>query len=197
MKFSISLPLVLALLPGLLFQSCKKTPIYLLGGPELPQEMPAVTTEGKNTFGCYLDGELWLPRKKTFLYGGAVESSYNQDSGYLDLKLFRDVSEKPSSYMKFSAGVTNEIRDTGIYRLYLRKENTWGYRKGSATFYRDETSYYDSNFYYTDTLRPVVIHIIKLDRVKRIIAGTFEFSPYNKYLQKEVRITGGRFDFIY
>jgi hypothetical protein len=34
--------------------------------PPQQQQLPPITTEGKNTFGCLVNGEVWLPEVKPY-----------------------------------------------------------------------------------------------------------------------------------
>jgi len=63
-QFYISLLFLVAIL-----SSCKDEPIQPI------DTLPPATNEGKNTFGCLIDGEAFIPNTKAGAYG--VHASYN------------------------------------------------------------------------------------------------------------------------
>jgi hypothetical protein len=67
MKHTITLFLLTAsfICCSLLFHSCTKTPDEPEPDPTptpCTNCLPPITTEGKNTFGCKVNGKIWLPK---------------------------------------------------------------------------------------------------------------------------------------
>lgn len=67
--------------------------------------------------------------------------------------------------------------------------------KGSA--YYDNTIGNPTDIFRTDSLRTGVLNITELDKVNKIIVGTFYFDAYNIPQNKIVRVTDGRFRLNY
>ena len=71
-KYYFLLVYILLALP-----SCKKDKEISGGGGQTPQQLPPITTEGKNTFGCLVNGQVWLPEVKPYqMFVYPLTSSY-------------------------------------------------------------------------------------------------------------------------
>ena len=98
----------------LLFTSmtCKKSYIE-------KNELPPITQTGANTFGCYVNGEIFLPRKG--MYGTAVTARKTGDSFYI--KLLDDANIARGIVFKLSVGSTSQLdclefsKDVCLYSL--------------------------------------------------------------------------------
>jgi len=151
-----------------------------------PEVLPPVTTIGANTFGCYVDGKLWLP------FGSLMTPAIagNIGGGYINISGARRHIDEPSSTI--SIIINNGVHDTGLYKLSFISDSV-----GRVYYYYEIKPNYDSNLYYVDTFHIGSLHILRLDSINHIMSGTFYFDAYNKYLNKTVKITDGRFDYRY
>ena len=78
MKTSNPMLLLLALSCVLLTNmTCKKSYIE-------KNELPPITQTGANTFGCYVNGEIFLPRSGP-MYGGAITAKKTGGSFYIKM----------------------------------------------------------------------------------------------------------------
>ena len=142
--------------------------------------LPAITTNGAGTFGCRVNGKVWLPLGGHFNPGQWVEFS-NQDlivHGYNDNKVeWIDIEIGP-------------ITDTGYFNFRNKLLNTqWG----SYTIYNSIHNIY----FEADTIKTGGFHLLRFDPIKGFMSGTFEFDVYDKYHQHNndtIHITDGRFD---
>lgn len=168
---------VLLSLP-LFLNSCKKTTTDPPPTPVTPQPcatcLPDITTTGKNTFGCKVNGKIWLPETGWLNQGTRLEYSnkhliihaYNYTKReYIDL----DVAP---------------ITDT-IYCLFYdaRLKTQW-------SRYVNENS---SINYNSDTIMKGFLRVSRFDLLNGIVSGTFEFDTYNSKVDTAY-ITEGRFD---
>lgn len=137
-------------------------------------ELPPITTEGKNTFGCLVNGEVWLPK------GGVNSTDLNfflTNISTFNLQAFRD----------------NQRESIQLYLIDCCKEDSLmsfnRYPANSATYSKNGC------FIETDSLSGI-INILKFDRSKFIIAGTFEFTVWNDECDT-IKVTDGQFDIKY
>ncbi|MFC5283726.1 DUF6252 family protein [Pedobacter alpinus] len=141
---------------------CKKT-------TETTKEdvLPAETQTGKGTFGCLVNGEVWLP-KSSSLSAPALSTTIQFD--ILNLKIGRDNEN-------IVIGVRN-LAQTGTYELIM--ENSAEYSV-SGDIYKSYSG---------------VIIIKTYNKQLNIISGVLNFKAKNKN-GIEVVITDGRFDVKY
>lgn len=158
--------------------NCKKS---LFG-----EKLPPATQEGKNTCGFLVNGKVWTPRgdngfanltchyDETFMAGAFNINGYRYEDG----------ANNSISFVVAS----DSIQLPGLYKLNLKSTRVGEYRNGPTL----------CGYQWTDTIpnHNAFLNITKLDRVKRIISGTFEFA-LTKSGCEAVRITQGRFDMKY
>jgi hypothetical protein len=159
--------------------SCKKD--Y---GPELPPE----TQEGKNTFGCKVNGEIWLP----------IDNDNDWKSGSYDARF----SKIGGAYI--GAGKDDGKSDTAIrINLDSIKEpfiGTININSGKTNRTGNYFSFSNNNSgveYYTDSLHTGSITFTRFDTVAKIMSGRFEFKVKEAGGNGTVIITDGRFDLRY
>jgi len=167
-----------------------------------PTELPPITTEGKNTFGCLVEGELLVPYPRKLIKDNFVKSfGINEDlEGFLEVGA---TMEGETGYESRSVGINllNRVFDEGEYVLYTDSTtyNSSGYpnsinnvrvritdKSGNSTF----NSWRVPN---PDCGR---LNVLRLDTLSRIIAGTFYFDAINKE-GDTIKVTDGRFDLKY
>ncbi len=145
--------------------SCKKD------GPAAG--LPAATQEGKNTFGCLVDGQLFVPKP------GGVFSITKRDP--LEASIYRTdllVSASGDGYVDFA--LRNAFRP-GTYPLGETRTGGYGLYQISAGDYN------------TDATHTGTVTLTRIDTVAKIAAGTFQFTGLNRNGQT-VTVTDGRFD---
>ncbi len=145
------------------------------------EQLPPITTEGANTFGCLVNGEVWLPAGGDSPFVGLFELDvdYNEMNNNIRIQAKREVDENINQTIALLALNADTL---GIYTI-----------KSGIRFY-DLIKRRD---YYIDTLTTRQIEILRLDTENDIVSGTFEFTAIDPDSQDTVRVTEGRFDAHY
>ena len=150
----------------LLAAGCKKD------GPEAG--LPAATQEGKNTFGCLVDGQVFVPKP-----GQAISITKREP---LEASIYRIdllVSGMGNGHVEFA--LRNAFRP-GTYSLSEIQSASYGrYQFGS-------------NDYYTTAAHAGTVTLTRIDTVAKVAAGTFQFTALDYQSGKTVIVTDGRFD---
>jgi hypothetical protein len=158
------------------------------GKDEDNDSLPPETQEGKNTFGCLVNGELWKNGKPTF-----TSRAYGANLLNNKLTIF---SVSGASQSEKSIGISiSDVTETKIY--------SFNSSKNQATY----ENYVTSCFYTTDSISYTgTIEFTKLDKTNKIVSGRFNFVgkkysyPYNQSdesCDSLISITEGRFDLKY
>ncbi|RYE18440.1 MAG: hypothetical protein EOP51_21970 [Sphingobacteriales bacterium] len=176
MKTKMPFPLqgLLLLLP-LLFFACKKDNDNEPG-------LPPATQEGRNTFGCKVNGQVWvnggddwkanykwadyIDSSGVFYLGGS--SSKNNQHSEVGLVI---------KHLPFSGIINSQHQCNGWYRRAIYQNNVSNIQK-----------------YVTDSLFPGTVTITKFDTINLIVSGTFQFKAKLEDGTETVDITDGRFD---
>ena len=149
-------------------------------------QLPEITQEGNNTFGCLSDGETYVPKH-----------------GFISSSKYEDVE---SEYY-FQHDTIHYGTDTTFGVLFLRIRNN---KMGSIRFeiqnifsvgYKplspiDYVSYKNTYEYYYDINSDDNITIIRYDTTAKIISGTFKVALTATDGSK-IKLTDGRFDVNY
>jgi hypothetical protein len=161
--------------------NCKKNRLF-------GDKLPSATQEGKNTCGFLVNGKVWLPRgdngypnlscdyDETFMGGAFNINGYRYENG----------ANNSISFVVAS----DSIQTAGLYKLNTRSERT--------RFAEYTNLVTRCHYQWIDTIpnQNAYLNITKLDKVNRIVSGTFEFALATSGCDT-VRITQGRFDMKY
>jgi len=151
-------------------------------------KLPPATQEGKNTFGCLIDGEAVVARN-----GGWFD---NAISAEVAPEYFR-ISGGGGTYVNcpderigvsFQVNSPSSLNDRVFQLTSISKSNFETYRKGKLVFCE--------NTYYSFGESSGELIISKLDTINKIIAGTFWFDAKSQE-GAIVEIRDGRFDITY
>jgi hypothetical protein len=173
-QFYISLLFLVAIL-----SSCKDEPIQPI------DILPPATNEGKNTFGCLIDGEAFIGNAGWPAFD--VSATFNTDSKRFALQ-----------------GATRSKNDnlSQIGFIFYLSEGPGSY--GFDIVGDTQSSYinYDSNvscsIYYHNPDNPGSVIVTHLDTFNRIASGTFEMDLINNSCDKTLMLVrDGRFDVNY
>jgi len=163
--------LLVACLPLLLI-ACERE------APQPVDQLPPATQEGANTFGCLVDGELWLPESDSWLDVPWTASFYQ---GTLFIKAKN--ASKPSA---FSFELLDRVHSEGTYVLLHEPWNGGQFIRFSEgeSVYRPDSTHFG------------YLTITKLDTSEPyFVSGTFYFDAVNENDSTDiVQITDGRFD---
>jgi len=153
--------------------------------------LPPATQEGKNTFGCLVNGEVWVPRVpvgSVTIYdkGFSFDETKGLGYGYGNCTLL----EMPiDDWMSIGFGKSyfqptefNTTNDTSYVKAFSIL-----FGRGNIYYRPDESQTLTSNW----------LTLTKIDTVRNFISGTFEFTLYsNNPLQAPIEVTEGRFDLL-
>jgi hypothetical protein len=148
-------------------------------------ELPPITTEGKNTFGCKVNGAVYLPK------GGALQGG----SKNADIVYESDTAKLVIGTRNFDAdqSVLIELFDTPDFDVahneYVLTNEKY------RVYYREDGDCNNCGCQY-DIVETGFLKLLRYDKQENIISGTFEFtarSP-NSNCQPAIKITEGRFD---
>ncbi len=144
-------------------------------------QLPPITTVGANTFGCLINGNVWLPGRPAMsiilhsenkLVVAEDFENYSMNGIRIDANYFK-------SHASTGLGMDlDNIKDTGTYHIYnIGFDDTIGYGPPKDSF--------------------AVVKILRCDTIQKIISGTFSFIGTNTQFNKTLNITDGRFDLHY
>ncbi|MEM9982630.1 MAG: hypothetical protein AAF734_09045 [Bacteroidota bacterium] len=173
----------------------------------MPREesLPDATQEGKNTLGCLVDGEVWLPQSRALTIASLTVTYHQGIFGFSAVRNRKGNDGKTVDHA-MSARINN-VKEVGTYVM----DEPRSVRLGNTATFIDFKSLcqYESLLTQTGTLE-----ITKLDTVNHIIAGRFDLTfqesecpmdeteegcpvPSEERGCPMVRITQGRFDLKY
>lgn len=179
--------LSLALLLTLMGSSCEKEELSPL------EQLPAATQEGKNTFGCLVNGQVFVPTGQLGFgippyswYYQQLTQDYNPVKGYM----FRVSASDWKGQNKPSIGL-------GTYSLELKEGTVYPLGEPSVVgkAYGEYTKIAPVGLENYSIVSPLTgeMRITKFDKQKRIVSGTFWFDAVNAAGEK-VEVREGRFD---
>lgn len=151
------------------------------------EELPAATQEGLNTFGCLVNGEVWVP--KPSINPSIHRLTYEYHKGYFQIIAKRNFNDNGTGVRQTIAisieSDTVKVDKVGTYKLDNQREK-YGYYSNLEL-----SCSYKTTFEQTGTLE-----VPQLDTTNHIIAGTFEFTVWTEECDT-IRVTDGRFDIKY
>ncbi|MBR9860718.1 hypothetical protein GYB22_08200 [bacterium] len=153
-------------------------------------ELPKATQQGLNTFGCLVDGEVYVPSAGFGV--NRLSANYYPDTFIVPEKLrqsfsIHSINQMPEINTNISI-VHNSIHGNGEYIL---RGNDSSLMEGYGT----ARLIIGSKYYYTTRSEKNILEITKLDAKNRIISAVFQFDVVaEKDIQDTVKITDGRFD---
>lgn len=168
------LPLILlALLSSLCLFSCSKK-------KDIRPELPPITQEGKNTFGCMFGNEIWLPGKH--LSTSSLDVRYSVENG------FRIYCGRNSPLVQFK-------RDNMVLRMTdIAEVGTYDLTSQNTEIYIDTKQPNDLPSLQYILHNAGTIKITRFDTSNKIASGEFAFQVKEKTTGEVVEVTQGRFD---
>jgi len=187
-----TIPIIFIVFLTALVFSCKKDPPI---DPE-PTEpvIPPLTHQGLNTFGCYIDGELFVANDGDGYWDiPAVSGSFDEVDKRLGLQGTRYLNNENEEIEDVHV-VGHVLDGVGIYNYSYNDEGkSVGYvnwNGGKCDYFYRERPDFDIG----------QLTITYLNEEKNIIAGTFYINLINENCETGdtlMKITDGRFDFHY
>jgi hypothetical protein len=182
------------------FTSCENTDDGTLS------HLPDLTTEGKNTFGCKIDDQIFIPKWKwagTPYSNPILKAVYGFDEYYhngyhLSIMANNEILKK--FIMINLEGGLNQLVEGNIYPISVNQDNNihafyeyWGETIDNGNGTGNIPHYWFS----TDSTNYGELQIIKLDTENKIISGRFWFNCKDSNSNTISHITEGRFDLQY
>ena len=168
------------------FSQCKKK-------NEEPQ-LPPETTTGAMTFGCKVNGKVFLPkdgRGRPGLYVQYVNLGAGPGGGwYLNIPATNWIPNPPEGInietdsLLVEEGLSYEFKYDELNNSKIKGTAFSGYGNGVNGYIKTNAD--------TGSLR-----IIKFDKINRILSGTFSYSATDLSNGNKINITEGRFDIRY
>jgi hypothetical protein len=151
---------------------------FLFPDSSSKETLPPPTQTGANTFGCYVNGKLWLPKG----YNGTSNLNPYYDPNFhgkiiFDISAYRLLSDKDQQYLGIAiTGMDKE----GVYPVDTHRGNVNFSINSCDYLYNDTTVFKQGSIIITKLNLPVV-------------SGTFEFKLYKSGCDT-ITFTQGRFD---
>ncbi|MFN8348750.1 MAG: DUF6252 family protein [Spirosomataceae bacterium] len=165
------------LLPPLLFTVWV---LFVSGSCREKEKLPAPTTEGLNTFGCKINGKVWIangmPTGAGSPWTKPIEIEFNRlsaDTFYLFIHTTAQSKDRVQLTLSKAVVGVNLLNEREPFAVY-----------------------YDDSFrhFFSRGANAGKVVITKLDTVNHIISGTFSFEGQEIVNKQTVSITEGRFD---
>ena len=151
-------------------------------------QLPPETQTGANTFGCLVDGKVFLPKGDPFA-GPVKKAQYQIVNGRQG---FGVSAKNSTSGLVKGVGIHGDSVSINVGTYNLADYNTMGILSGSYAEFLSG----NINEFYTNTINRGQLVIKKFDTVNQIVSGTFWFDAKNSSGQI-VQIREGRFDMPY
>lgn len=152
--------------------------------PQNPiDQLPLATQTGENTFGCLLDGEVFIPGGGT----NPLDSVYQFVNGGYYFSVQGNKRNSENNLLTISIGVLNiELIQGTTYQLLENEDGN-----ATASFLISTLSNY------TSINNSGELTITKLDTENQIISGVFWFDVIHPLTGEIAEIREGRFDMEY
>ena len=150
-----------------------------------PDVLPPATQTGANTYGCLLNGKVWLP-------GGIIGNSSLDVQYYKGLFFISAGKKMGDTVLQAIRWSYKPVYGPGTY--YFKNAPSGGPPGAGFADYKN-TSCGNYQAVDKDSLQNWVT-VTKLDSVNRIVSGTFNLF-FTENGCDTLRITNGRFDAIY
>jgi hypothetical protein len=154
-------------------------------------QLPPITQEGKNTFGCLVNEEAFVPKGQPNMFTSNfdVVIDPNNLGGTIGITGIRYIRDK--EWRVIDVGI-DSVKKYGInkYKIHCKviSANTFG---GGAYFY----DYQLGKEYlcgYNATILNASLNLTRYDLQSGIVSGTFEFTLAKP--NDTIKVTNGRFD---
>ncbi|MFV0606895.1 MAG: hypothetical protein ACK5NK_13760 [Niabella sp.] len=163
--------------------------LFLAGSCDKEDEdpqLPPITQTGVGTFGCLVDGEIWIPELAiAFPTQPKVSAELIREFGYQ----MWEIGASQGAQSSFYFGIYEDSLKLG--KINISANEIYG--NGIGLYYFSKT-YDRASFAWQEDLFEQ-FYITKLDTINKIISGTFAFDAVN-LSNDTVKIREGRFDLI-
>jgi hypothetical protein len=164
-----------------------------------PDTLPPITQQGLNTFGCLVNGKVWVPFYPCDLAGpDAVALSY-------DITPLYTYAALPILFSMMIGNASGDHSYFNIRQNYSLSDHIYGPGNIIDSILISYVGspgviYYPYNYNYPGQAFPRYFQITKLDTVNKIVSGIFAFTLYapvgagRQFQLDSLVISQGRFD---
>jgi hypothetical protein len=166
------------LIIAVVFSACKKEKIDTL---------PPITQEGNNSFGCLINGKVYVPKGfNQYIPNFQILIDPTWNGGSVDIRVFSkegDLNRKLDIY-------SDNMSSTGLYLIGTRTDFEYSIYSNRLSGHICVTPSFSG------LSRKGFVKITRYDLTNRIISGEFEFHFVNPDcgIGDSIHITQGRFD---
>ena len=173
---------------SILFLSCDKDddqPTTIIQNPV--DALPELTHEGKNTIGCLVDGEVFLP--DGFVLQGNKRAYYTSFTSFQIKIVKRDGDKSRSTHFE----IITDVKGLEVGKKYYLKKPFSGTGSTIGTYNDFDSGKLKYDSYYTDNENIGEVIVNHIDYSNYTVSGTFWFDAVDQK-GKVVEIRDGRFD---
>ncbi|RUT72803.1 hypothetical protein [Ancylomarina longa] len=151
-------------------------------------QLPPVTQTGENTFGCLVNGEVWIPRPNLPYPKIQVVLGLNvlTNDKYLDIIAYQGAASHLGFF--FCEQELKEGKTINLQRTMETKDCV-------DAVYMSKILDQDNITFQIDSIHTGEFLITRLDTIEKVISGTFSFDAINKN-GVIVEVRDGRFDLV-
>ncbi len=171
---------------AMLICSCEDndTPTPTQNKPPTEEQLPPITTTGAGTFGCKVNGKVWVAKSNKTGWPPTY-AAIDRNKNWLT---FINGNIVLSNHTDIVIGIEFNYTFDSYYPLFVKKNGS-----SSAGY----TNYISNQFWQTDSIIGGGVNILRFDTTNQIVSGTFFFNCVNKETNDTMHITEGRFDMHY
>ncbi|WP_027419417.1 hypothetical protein [Crocinitomix catalasitica] len=157
------------------------------------QVLPELTHEGKHTFGCKVNGEVWVARSGGGINGQRkLYAHYDAEDGEFYFVAHKQIYDE-NILESINLIQLKDVYGTGLYSFSIS-----AFDGTPILCFFDAHENRTCRGYYHDSLHKSELNITFYDTINRIISGTFELDITNFDCEDSImHITDGRFDVRY
>lgn len=154
-------------------------PLFYGSCNEDEDELPPITMEGKNTFGCFVNGKLFITKAPIGQSG-----------------LHAEISTYPDTVGVIIYASNSSVNKVLVISIYDSPTLQTGksYDLTNPNFQVQYTDYANTNSCTYESVQNGFITLSKFDLSKSIVSGTFQFDIFGSNCKDSISITQGRFD---
>ena len=146
-------------------------------------DLPKATQEGKNVMAAKIDGNVWINTACSSCIGGGSGLSVSYEQMFINI-----LGQQKNGSTSLSIQLYFKVQEVGNYII-----NGTSFNDDNFIKLIDKNITYNTSKQHTGNL-----NITKIDRVNKILSGTFSFTAVNENNLNDVKsITDGRFDVTY
>ena len=151
--------------------------------------LPAISKEGKNTFGCEINKEVWIPDTGNVPFlAGKINIRYHEPTGILWINIKKRINTTENIETQESEKKWESILIT-IPHIFAKGDDFIPY----ITYENQDRAFCSQPNFTIDTNEDYAFEITRFDKEYRIVSGLFYFTLSNNECAP-ILVKKGRFD---